>query len=84
MREPRMSIPELVLVAATRAMLGAGLGLLLAGKLSHGRRIAAGTTLLAIGALSTIPLGIEIFGRGRRLKANAQPKNGMATAPMAD
>jgi hypothetical protein len=34
MRETRITLPELVLVAGTRAALGAGLGLLLADRLS--------------------------------------------------
>ena len=41
----------------------AGIGLLLADRLSDEQRKAVGWTLLAIGAISTIPLGIEVFGR---------------------
>jgi len=45
-------------------MLGAGIGLLLADRLSDDRRKAVGWTLLAVGAVSTIPLAAEIiFGR---------------------
>jgi hypothetical protein len=57
-------MPELALVAGTRAALGAGLGLLLAGRLREGSRRAVGWTLVAVGALSTIPLALEILGRG--------------------
>jgi len=60
--ETHITIPELVLVAGTRAMLGAGLGLLLAGRLSSEQRRAVGWTLFAVGALTTIPLALEIFG----------------------
>jgi hypothetical protein len=62
MKETRISIPELVLVAGTRAILGAGLGLLLSDRLSDENRKAVGWSLFAVGALSTIPLAIEVFG----------------------
>jgi hypothetical protein len=57
-----MSVPELALIAGTRAILGIGLGLLLADRLNLDQRKAVGWTMFAIGAISTIPLGIEIFG----------------------
>jgi len=66
MRETRISLPELALVAGTRAALGAGLGLLLADRLSHEQRRAAGWALFLIGALTTVPLAFEVLG-GRRL-----------------
>jgi hypothetical protein len=62
----RVSIPELALIGATRAMMGVGIGLLLAGRLGRKQRIAVGSTLLAVGALTTIPLAFEVLGRGRR------------------
>jgi len=57
-----MTVPELALIAGTRAILGIGLGLLLADRLNLDQRKAVGWTMFAIGAISTIPLGIEIFG----------------------
>jgi hypothetical protein len=63
MRETRITIPELALVAGTRAALGAGLGLLLADRLSKDRRKAVGWTLCLIGGLSTIPLALKLFSR---------------------
>jgi hypothetical protein len=68
MRETRITVPELILVAGTRALLGAGLGLLLANRLSDDQRRAVGWTLFLVGALSTIPLAFEVFG-GDRLSA---------------
>jgi hypothetical protein len=62
MKETRISLPELILVAGTRAMLGAGVGLLLSDRLSRDTRKAAGVVLFAVGALSTIPLAFEVFG----------------------
>jgi hypothetical protein len=57
-----MTVPELALIAGTRAILGVGLGLLLADRLNLDQRKAVGWTMFAIGTISTIPLGIEIFG----------------------
>ena len=50
-------------MAATRVMLGAGAGLLLAGKLNDDRRKAVGWTLFLIGALSTIPLATNALAK---------------------
>jgi hypothetical protein len=66
MRETHVTIPELALIAGTRAAAGAGLGLLLADRFSPEQRRAIGWTLLAVGGLSTIPLAFEVMG-GRRL-----------------
>jgi hypothetical protein len=71
MKETRVSLPELALIAGTRALLGAGIGLLLAGSLPEGQRKAVGWTLLLIGGLTTIPLAFEVLGAGR-LSARAE------------
>jgi len=63
MRERFVTLPELGLIAGTRAAIGGGLGLLLADRLTEGQRRAVGWTLLLFGAVSTIPLAFEIFGR---------------------
>jgi hypothetical protein len=63
-----LRLPELGLVAGTRGMLGAGIGLLLADKLSKDQRKGVGWTLVAIGALTTIPLAMIVFGRRRRVQ----------------
>lgn len=62
MRQAHLTLPELALIAGTRAALGAGLGLLLADRLPDDRRRAIGWTLLGVGVLSTIPLAIEVLG----------------------
>ncbi len=62
-RPTSMGMPELAMVAGTRAALGAGLGLLFAKRLSEDQRKAIGWTLVAVGALSTIPLGIDVLSR---------------------
>jgi hypothetical protein len=60
-----LTLPELVLVAATRGMLGAGAALLLADKLSPEQRKSVGWTLFAIGAFSTVPLAVQVFSNRR-------------------
>jgi hypothetical protein len=63
MKETRVTLPELSLIGGTRVALGAGLGLLLADRLTADQRRAVGWTLLLIGVLSTIPLAIEILAK---------------------
>ena len=65
MRETHLSLPQIAMIAGTRAMAGAGLGLLLADRLSDRPRKAVGWTLLVVGALSTVPLAIEVLGATR-------------------
>ena len=62
MKKQEVTLPELALIAGTRGMLGAGIGLLLSGKLSKDQRRAAGWTLVAVGAVTTIPLMMSVLG----------------------
>jgi hypothetical protein len=63
MRNVQIPLPELALIAGTRVALGVGIGLLIADTLAHAQRRAAGWTLIAVGALSTIPLAADVFSR---------------------
>ena len=65
MRETPVTLPELALVGGTRAALGAGLGLLLADRLTAEQRRAVGWTLFLFGALTTVPLAFEVLGKLR-------------------
>jgi hypothetical protein len=65
MKKAELTLPEIGLIAGTRAMIGAGAGLLLADRLNDDQRKAIGWTLLAIGAISTIPLAIEVLSKRR-------------------
>jgi hypothetical protein len=65
MRETHVTLPELGLIAGTRVALGAGIGLLLADRIPPPQRRAVGWTLLLFGALTTVPLAFEVFGKGR-------------------
>src|SRR5215211_5332277 len=57
MKRAGLPLPEIGLISGTRAMGGAGIGLLLADRLSEKQRKAVGWTLFLIGASSTVPLG---------------------------
>ena len=65
MRETSLSLPDLALIGGTRVALGLGVGLLIARRLSESARKGAGAALLAVGAISTIPLALKIID-GRR------------------
>ena len=61
--EKRLNLSEIMLIGMTRGMLGAGIGLLAAGKLSAEQRNAIGRTLLLVGAVTTLPLAWRVFGQ---------------------
>ncbi len=63
MKTTNLTFPELFLIAATRGMLGAGLALLAAKRLTEEQRETAGYVLTAIGVLTTFPLAFEVFGK---------------------
>ena len=56
MKEKTLTMPQIGLIAITRAALGFGMGLLLSRKLDERERRGAGWALVAVGALTTIPL----------------------------
>jgi len=63
MMERKLTLPEIALVAGTRAFLGIGIGLLISGRLTDDQRKAAGLALTLVGAVTTIPLVLGIIGR---------------------
>ena len=60
-----LNFPTFGFVVATRAMLGVGIGLLIAEKIPADRRRVIGMTLVGIGAATTIPAAIAV-ARSRR------------------
>jgi len=67
MEERELTLSEIALIASTRGMLGAGIGLLLSGKLSREQRQAVGWTLVMVGAVTTIPLAMNVFSHREKL-----------------
>lgn len=78
MRETRITMRDLLLIGATRGMMGLGIGLLIAGRFRRARRRAVGGTLLAIGALSTIPLALEVLGQRRMQEPDGERRRAPA------
>jgi hypothetical protein len=81
-----ISLPELGMIAGTRMALGAGIALLIGGRLSSEERRAVGWTLFGIGVISTIPLAAEVFFRdekgmaaGRRGSSDSTLETAQAT-----
>jgi hypothetical protein len=64
MKKVDLTLPEFGFVVATRAALGVGIGLLAAGGLRPGKRRTVGWTLVTLGALTTIPALMAVFGGG--------------------
>ena len=65
MLSTELRLPELGLLVGTRGLLGAGIGLLIAGRLSDARRKDIGWSLVAIGVLTTLPMELMVFDRNR-------------------
>ncbi len=63
MKKAELALPEIMLIACTRVMAGAGAALLLGDKLKDDKRKMIGWTLFLIGALSTIPLALDVFSK---------------------
>jgi hypothetical protein len=62
-KEIQLTRPELAFTIATRAMIGAGIALLLADRLSVEQRKAVGFTLTLVGLVTTIPAAWAVFGK---------------------
>lgn len=63
MKKTEVTLPDLALIVGTRALLAAGLALLLADKLPKDQRKAIGWTLALVGAVTTIPLAVNFFAK---------------------
>ena len=63
MKRIDLSLPEFGFIVATRAALGAGVGLLATRRLGRRTRRRAGLALLIAGALTTAPAAFLLFGR---------------------
>ena len=66
MKRLDLPAPAFFFIVGTRAILGTGVGLLLADKLGRRKRHKLGATLVGVGALTTIPALIALFAGTRR------------------
>jgi len=62
MKTVNLPLPWFGFVVGTRAALGVGLGLLLSQRMTEDKRRRLGWTLVSIGAATTIPAVLRIFG----------------------
>ena len=62
MHKPELSFPEVLFIVGTRAALAAGIALLFSERLSRTQRRSIGTALVAVGAITTIPAAMALFG----------------------
>ncbi len=63
MMESKLNMAELMLIAGTRIVLGAGIGLLLSTRMNNDQRKAAGLSLALVGGFTTIPLVMGVMGK---------------------
>jgi len=67
MKATCLSIPELALIAGTRAALGAGIALLLGEQLTTEQKKAVGWTLFLVGVVTTVPLLANVIAKRKNL-----------------
>ena len=65
MKKTYLSMPELALIAGTRAALGAGAALILGDRLSREEKKTVGWTLFLVGVATTVPILAMVIGRRR-------------------
>jgi len=63
MKKSALTLPEIMLIAGTRVMAGVGIGLLLADVIREDKRKKIGWRLFLVGAVSTIPLALDVFSK---------------------
>ena len=63
MKKIELMLPELALIGGTRGALGAGIALLLGNRLKAEQRKSIGWTLFLIGAVTTIPLALDVLSK---------------------
>jgi hypothetical protein len=61
MKTAELTIPEIALIGGTRGLLGVGLALLLGSRMTEEQRKAVGWALFLIGAISTIPIVLNVL-----------------------
>lgn len=61
MKERTVTMPQIGMIAVTRTLLGAGVGMLIADKIGKENSKRIGIPLMALGAISTIPLVMSVL-----------------------
>ncbi len=79
MRQVTLPLPELAVIAATRALGAAGAALLIADRVPERKRRKIGWILFGIGIVSTAPLLLDVLRRNPTMacdEALPEPKAG--------
>ena len=63
MKKLDLSTREFAFAVATRVAFGVGIGLLTGGRMRRATRLRLGTALIALGALTTVPVAMIVIGR---------------------
>ena len=72
-KDVNLDFPTLGFVVATRALLGVGIGLLIADKFSPAQRHRIGTMLVGLGVATTIPAAMAVFGLTEGIASALKP-----------
>ena len=72
MKQVSLTIPEIGLIAGTRAAGAAGLALLLSNRMDPEQRRSIGWTLLAVGLITTVPLVAQVFGKSHACERSGE------------
>ena len=78
MKKSDLTLPEIALIGGTRGLLGAGIALLLSDFLDGEQRRAIGWTLFLVGAISTIPLAVDVLSKRHEVGESARRPEGRA------
>jgi hypothetical protein len=62
MRKPELTLPQLLFVVGTRAVLAGGVAFLISQRLDAKQRKLLGAAMVAIGAVTTVPAAMMVFG----------------------
>jgi hypothetical protein len=65
MKKTYLYMPELAFIAGTRAVLGAGVALILGDRLAREQKKAVGWSLLLVGVVTTVPILATVISRRR-------------------
>jgi hypothetical protein len=64
-RKIELTVPQFGFVLATRVALAFGVGLLVSERIPDDKRKVVARSLIALGALTTIPAALTVFGHRR-------------------
>ena len=73
MEDRPLNMPKLLFIIGTRAMLGAGVALLVSRRMTERARFRVGVTLALIGAITTIPAARLVMHANRSLPDRGVP-----------